>query len=79
MQQWESQRSFCSDMQWVTGLQFYSTGLQIYVIADPNVGEQHAYRKYSNQWKSESSYCSAIQWATGLQFHYVIADPKVGK
>ena len=28
-------------MQWATGLQFY------YVIADPNVGEQHIWGKHS--------------------------------
>ena len=29
-----SESSYCSAMQWATGLQFY------YVIADPKVGEQ---------------------------------------
>ena len=39
-------------MQWATGLKFY------YVIADPKVGEQHIYTKFSK--------CNSFQVTTDL-------------
>ena len=72
-------------MQWTIGPQFY------HVIADPKVGEQHTYTKYSKcnsflsynwltqQWEPQSSYFEAMPWATCLLFHYVMTDPKVGE
>ena len=70
-EEWESENTYRSAMQWGTGLQFY------YVIVDPKVGENDILTKYSKSivfkfksftqhWESEMSYCSAMQWATGL-------------
>ena len=44
--------SYCSAMEWATGLQLY------YFIADPKVGEQHILRKYSK--------CNIFQVTTDL-------------